>query len=109
MIRAAAVLVLMAGSALAQDLPRGLGHPQDGSHWYDRACCDDRDCEQIEPGAITRTDAGLVILYRSSRGHVARGFIRWGATGIRPSQDGKEHGCSYPDGRVPCAYLPPET
>ena len=108
-----AILAIMAAipaiPAIAQDLPRGLGHPNDGSHWYDRACCDDRDCEQLEPGAVTRTATGLVILYRSSRGHVAKGFLRWGATGIRPAQDGKEHGCSYSDGRVPCIYLPPET
>ena len=104
-----AALAVCSGQGLADDLPRGLGHPTDGSHWYTRDCCDQRDCEQLEPGAITRTENGLVIRYRSARGHVAEGFLQWGATGIRASQDGHEHGCSYSSGRVPCVYIPPET
>lgn len=102
-------VLLLSTSAVAQDIPRGLGHPNDGSHWYDRTCCDDRDCEQLEPGAITRTPTGVKIMYRSSRGHIARGFLPWGAPGIKSSQDGHEHGCSYESGLTPCVYLPPET
>ncbi len=103
-----AAVLAMTTPALADDLPRGLGHPTDGSHWYDRTCCDQRDCEEVEPGAITRTDAGLMVKYRSSRGHVAEGLLFWSGTGIKPSRDGKEHACSYNNGKVICAYIPAE-
>lgn len=89
-------------------VPRGLGHPNDGSHWYDNACCNMMDCEQVEEGAITRSATGYVIRYRTSRGFVASGFLRFGDKGIRHSRDGFEHGCATTQ-RVLCIYLPPET
>lgn len=104
----AAVLCLTPLPAMADELPRGLGHPKDGSHWYDRQCCDNRDCEEVEAGAIVRMPNGIKIKFRSSRGHVAEGFIPWGASGLRASQDGREHVCSYNNGATPCAYLPAE-
>jgi hypothetical protein len=105
MIRSSLALALLAVPALAGDLPRGLGHPAGAQHFYDNNCCSKRDCEPVEPGAIRQTTDGYVIRYLTSRGHVAEGFLRFGATGIRVSRDAKEHACS-PQDKVICIYLP---
>jgi len=86
-------------------IPRGLGHPPGAPHWYDRGCCDLRDCEPVEPGAIRQTDKGYYVRYLTSRGFVAEGFLPYGHTGIRPSRDGQEHACSTTQ-RILCIYLP---
>lgn len=106
MIRASAVLVLMAGSALAQDLPRGLGHPPGGAvHWYDSGCCHEKDCEPVEPGAITAQSDGYHVRYLTSRGFVAQGVVPYNSSSIRPSRDAQEHACSTSQ-RILCIYMP---
>jgi hypothetical protein len=101
-----ASLVLPANPVKAQEgIPRGLGHTPGADHWYDRQCCHDRDCEPVEPGAIRQTKEGYFIRYMTSRGYVAEGFLPHGHTGIRSSQDGREHACA-PQERVVCIYIP---
>lgn len=68
-ILAAAALVaafLMAAHA-EERTPRGLGHPPgDDLHWYDNGCCNRRDCEPVEDGAIVRTENGYRVRYWAS-------------------------------------------
>lgn len=103
---AAMALTLIASPALADGIPRGLGHPVDGAHWYDRSCCDMRDCEPVEAGAIMPEPGGFRVRYLTSNGIIAEGFLRFGATGIRFSRDGMEHACAI-GARALCIYLPP--
>lgn len=105
---AVAIVAIMAVSpALADGIPRGLGHPAtDGAHWYDRSCCDTRDCEPVEAGAIMPEAGGFRVRYLTSDGVVAEGFLPFSSTGIRPSRDGLEHACAI-GARVMCIYLPP--
>jgi hypothetical protein len=103
--RAALAVLCLTTPALAQDIPRGLGHPPGAEHWYDRQCCHDRDCEPVEPGAIRETKKGYVIRYMTSRGYVAEGFLPKNSSGVRQSQDGREHACA-PQTKPVCIYLP---
>ncbi len=96
------LLCLAPVAASAQQAPCG---PTGADHWYDRQCCHDRDCEPVEPGAIRQTKEGYFIRYMTSRGYVAEGFLPHGHTGIRSSQDGREHACA-PQERVVCIYIP---
>ncbi len=100
-----AVIIAASSQARADDLPRGLGHPPGKDHWYDNACCSKRDCEPVEPGAIRHLPDGYMVKYRTSRGHVAEGFIPKNATGVRVSKDAQEHACA-PSDKVVCIYLP---
>lgn len=93
-------------AALADEpIPRGLGHPPGGTHWYDLGCCSMEDCEPVEPGAITQTEEGYRVRYLTSRGFIADGVIPYNSSSIRQSQDGREHACASP-ARVLCIYLP---
>ena len=102
---ASIALLCLSQTASAQELPRGLGHPSGTDHFYDNACCSTRDCEPVEPGAIRQTPEGYAIRYMTSRGHVAEGFLPYGASGIRPSRDAQEHACA-PFDKVICIYIP---
>lgn len=92
-------------TANAQNIPRGLGHPNGAAHWYHTGCCDSRDCEPVEPGAIREVEGGYQVRYMTSRGFVAEGFLPYGHSGIRPSRDAQEHACSTVQ-RVLCIYIP---
>jgi hypothetical protein len=100
--------VIIAAKAQAADLPRGLGHPTGANHWYDSSCCDKKDCEPVEPGAIKEVPGGYYVHYLSSRGIEVRGFIHRGSSGDRSSQDGMEHACA-PTNMAICIYLPRTT
>ena len=102
---ACAVLFVLTPAAFADSIPRGLGHPNGAAHWYEVGCCDKRDCEPVEPGAIRQTDKGYHVRYLTSRGFVAEGFVPYGSSAIRPSRDQNEHACSTP-ARILCIYLP---
>lgn len=105
-IVAALILVFLGVTAFADErIPRGLGHTGHGAHWYDNSCCHNRDCEPVEPGAITMTKDGYRVRYLTSRGHIAEGFLPFGASGIRQSQDAQEHACA-PFDKVICIYIP---
>ena len=96
--------IILATGAMPQDIPKGLGHPQGADHWYDTSCCSKRDCEPVEPGAIMWTPEGYQIRYRTSRGHIAEGFLKHDASGIKFSKDGQEHACA-PFAKVVCIYI----
>lgn len=91
-----------------QNTPRGLGHPDGPTHWYDPGCCSMQDCEPVEPGAIQRQDEGYYVEYLSSRGFRVRGFIPLNSPAIHPSQDGREHACATAQ-LLLCIYLPLNT
>lgn len=74
------------------------------AHWYDPGCCDMRDCEPVEPGAIVQTPEGYMVRYLTSRGFVADGFLPHGHSSIRQSRDAQEHACATSQ-RVLCIYI----
>lgn len=88
-----------------QDIPRGLGHPDGPTHWYDSGCCSMQDCEPLEPGAVTEISGGYFVQYRSSRGFLVRGFIAYDSPNLRPSRDAREHACATAQ-LLLCLYLP---
>ncbi len=97
--------VVICSTARAQDIPRGLGHPASGgAHWYDSGCCNKKDCEPVEQGAIVVTKDGYQVKYLTSRGFVTEGFIPHGSSSIRQSKDSQEHGCANPT-RLLCIYI----
>ncbi len=100
--------IILATGAHADPLPRGLGHPTGKDHWYDKSCCDKRDCEPVELGAIKEAPGGYVVHYLASSGKEVRGFIKRGSSGDRTSQDAQEHACA-PTDMVVCIYLPRTT
>lgn len=97
--------VIIAAKAQADELPRGLGHPTGSNHWYDSGCCDKRDCEPVEPGALRRIEGGYAVRYLTSRGFIAEGTVMERTGGVRPSRDGREHACATSQ-RVLCVYVP---
>jgi hypothetical protein len=91
--------------ALAQEpIPRGLGHPDGAAHWYQTGCCDKRDCEPVEFGAIIEMPDGYKIRYLTSRGFIAEGFLKHGDSGIRQSLDKDQHACATTQ-RILCIYI----
>lgn len=62
------------------------------------------DCEPVEPGAITQTEFGYYVKYRTSRGFVAEGLIPFNSNAVRPSRDEREHACATTQ-RVLCIYV----
>lgn len=100
-----ALLCLSSAASADEYIPRGLGHPDGATHWYDQGCCSMSDCEPVEPGAITQTPEGYRVRYLTSRGFVADGIVPYGSSAIRPSRDQYEHACATTQ-RVLCIYLP---
>lgn len=98
-------IFIMAKAVRAEDLPRGLGHPAGADHWYDSGCCDKRDCEPVEPGALRKIDGGYAVRYLTSRGFIAEGTVMERTGGVRPSKDGREHACATSQ-RMLCVYVP---
>lgn len=104
-IFAAAALVFGVAVGFAEEnLPRGLGHIDGTIHWYDSGCCNQRDCEPVEAGAIRLTENGYVVRYLTSRGFVAEGVIPQDSSNVRQSRDKREHACANPS-RVICIYI----
>lgn len=99
------VMALSIAVSHAEDLPRGLGHPDGAAHWYDSGCCDKRDCEPVEPGALRQIEGGYAVRYLTSRGFIAEGTVMQRTGGVRPSRDGREHACATSQ-RVLCVYVP---
>ena len=101
-------MVVWLKTAGAEDLPRGLGHTTGIDHFYDASCCDLRDCEPVEAGAIVPEPGGFRIHYLTSAGREANGFLTFGSSGIRISKDGREHACAVGALAV-CVYIPAGT
>lgn len=98
-------LALASNASADENLPRGLGHNNNPAHWYDAGCCNMKDCEPVEPGAIRETPQGYYVKYLTSRGFIAEGLVPYGSSSIRPSRDEREHACSIAQ-RVICIYIP---
>lgn len=77
--------------------------PVEAHSWYDTACCSDRDCEAIEPDAVTETKLGYKVDYFSRQGFEVHGWIE--RTQTRHSHDGRFHGCATST-RFLCLYVP---
>ncbi|MEY5061105.1 MAG: hypothetical protein RIS45_1026 [Planctomycetota bacterium] len=100
-----AVIVILARSVNAADLPRGLGHPKPGEFDpYAKDCCHGQHCEPVESGAIVEVPGGYQVTYLASRGFVADGFIPYGDPGILQSFNRQEHACATAQG-VKCIYI----
>jgi hypothetical protein len=102
----AAFVFLAPVLAHAQErIPKGLGHPGAGQpHWYDRSCCDMRDCEPVEEGAVTPLDnGGYFVRYHTSNGFIVERLFKRGSSGIKQSKDGKDHACAI-GSTVVCVY-----
>jgi hypothetical protein len=104
-MRRVLVLLLLITPAWAQDLPKGLGHPKDGEpDPYAQSCCHGQHCEPVEVGAIVETPDGYEVLYKASRGFIAKGFVKKGTPGVLQSFDGREHACATAQ-TVKCVYV----
>jgi hypothetical protein len=96
--------VIIAAKAQADGIPRGLGHPPGAPHWYEGACCNEKDCEPVEPEAIVETNRGYAVRYMSARGFLVEGFMARGDNWVRPSQDKMKHACATAQ-RLLCIYV----
>ena len=116
----AGLLVAMAtalfhvSSAKAHSAPTG---------WeYDYDCCSNKDCSELPSEAVKITDAGYVVTVTPEMNNQIKSTrtytIRYIATGMRESKDGKYHICLRPEyannagevfgGGVICFYVPPQ-
>jgi hypothetical protein len=91
-----AVAGVLNTSAFAEDVPKGLGHPNGiaAPHWYDSACCNKRDCEPLPVAAVKMVAEGYHVRYRASLGLLVDVLVPWSEAKV--SQDGQNHGCSNP-------------
>jgi hypothetical protein len=69
--------------------------------FYSALCCNGSDCEPIPDDAVTETESGFVIKYRSVNGDHVKGLIKRGLE--KQSPDGRNHACKMPNG-VRCLY-----
>jgi hypothetical protein len=86
-----------------------LGVRQASAHdWYDRECCDARDCEAMPTGGTVEDvpGKGLRVRYKSAiNGYLIDGIIPYAK--IRPSRDGQIHPCQVPPLQsIRCLYMP---
>jgi hypothetical protein len=74
-----------------------------GHSWYDRDCCDDKDCRPSPPGEITVVPGGYEFrLNGTGKVH----FYGIGDAHLRLSQDGKFHACVIHYSDFPrCIYV----
>lgn len=66
--------------------------------WYDKDCCDERDCRPATPEEVQVVPNGFTVRYKG----MVRNFSR---TEFRPSQDGRYHICVTPV-IIRCLYVP---
>lgn len=76
-----------------------LSSPAHGHDWYDRDCCDTRDCHPIDAARVQIVQDGYLL--------DGKWLYTWGENGLRPSQDGGYSTCDpYPDVKPRCLYVP---
>ncbi len=42
--------------------PRMVKHPNDGTHWYEDRCCNNKDCRGFSPTLVTEYSDGTIVL-----------------------------------------------
>lgn len=77
--------------------------PAQSHGWYERACCDERDCEPLPLDAVTLTPQGYHVRYISMNGNAIDQVVP--RARVRPSHDGGYHGCAVAT-LVICLYVP---
>jgi hypothetical protein len=95
-------LFMTVNLAFADD-PQGSGHADNQTHWYESACCNQRDCEPIPFEAVFETEDSYIVTYVSGRGFPVHAVVP--RAKARHSQDGRFHGCAMPT-RFLCLYVP---
>lgn len=111
---------LTAGVAAGAFVSLVLIEPAKAHEWYDYACCEDHDCNVIDPKELSFDASKRIWTWRSSRSGATH-FIHADSRSpldsgfrIRASKDGQYHGCERdvagkgtPPKWVPyCLYLP---
>ena len=94
---AAAVWLVCAGFLLLMTMAAGAQpHDlQDPNHWYDRDCCDTRDCVPVDKTEFKPN--GVTVFHTKKFGKVTVRPDKWGelarANRLRPSKDSGFHVC----------------
>ena len=85
-------LLLMLGTRVRAQAPHDLGDP---NHWYDRDCCDTRDCVPVLKTEFLAD--GRTIFHTKKFGKVTVKADKWGELArvkkLRPSKDSGFHVC----------------
>ena len=75
-----------------------------GHSWYDRDCCDEKDCRPSPLGEVTLVPGGYEFRLN---GTGKMYFYPIGDPHLRPSQDGRFHACPIHYQEIPrCIYTP---
>lgn len=95
--------------ALVVALCCGLAAPAAGHSWYDRDCCDDRDCRPATPQEVKVTPEGFLVTV-TLFGKTESKFFPKNDPKVRMSQDGRFHVCVANYGTAVfswyCLYVP---
>ena len=79
-----------------------IASPAIAHDWYDKGCCDDRDCHP-EQGRVVSTPKGYLVERLGE-------LVPYGSKKIRRSQDKRFHTCEYPytydQSTIRCLYVP---
>lgn len=76
--------------------------------WYDRDCCDDRDCRPAAPDEVQVNPTGYLVTVTID-GFTASKQFRKDESAVRMSQDGRYHVCVQRFGQsisFYCLYVP---
>lgn len=106
MIRLAALLCLLCAPVAAQE--HDLTAP---GHWYELACCSQRDCAPIRQEWVHTTPKGYFLRIPPGGHPMLTGSDVWQSQVIefdraKQSQDTEFHACIRPDGWLLCLYAP---
>lgn len=77
--------------------------------FYSFACCSDKDCTPVPDEAVTETERGWEVFYKSPlTGRLIQGFIERGSWRQKWSPDGRVHACEkFSTPEPQCIYVPP--
>jgi hypothetical protein len=74
--------------------------------WYDAACCNERDCQPVEPHVVTPVSGGWLIQVKPGDHKFAKDVRSWlvpyNSAKVKRSRDDQYHVCLSP-------YVNPET
>lgn len=99
------LLIFCAGMMLAAVLDKAYPHS-----WYDRDCCDDKDCRPARPDEVVTVPGGFLVTVTMDAVTETHFFTK-GDPKVRFSQDGRFHVCVNHYGKgTPlswyCLYVP---